>query len=140
MVSAGGGKHMTSDAVKSLAISALLLLALLFPDPAAALRCGNKLVKDGMHEQQVVAICGEPTSIRHLGYALRSFDFRIHRRVGPGVNVHRYPGYGVFTQEVMITEYIYNFGPRRKMRRLLFEGGLLVEIEDIGYGYHERKR
>ncbi|MDH3266056.1 MAG: DUF2845 domain-containing protein [Gammaproteobacteria bacterium] len=113
------------------------LLALLFAEPAAALRCGNKLVKEGMHEQQVIAICGEPTSMRHIGYALRSYDLRLRRRAAPGLTEYYFPGYAHLAQEVMITEYVYNFGPRKKMRRLLFEGGILVTVESIGYGYHE---
>ena len=120
----------------------LLLLApllLLFAEPAEAFRCGNKLVKDGMHEQQVIAVCGEPDSVRHLGYALRSYSPPLRRRLGPGFTEYRYPGYGVYTQEVIITEFVYNFGPRRKMRRLLFEGGILVTIEDIGYGYIKKR-
>jgi hypothetical protein len=40
-------------------------------------------------------------------------------------------------QEVVVTEYVYNFGPRKLMRRLLFEGGVLVQIESLGYGYVE---
>jgi hypothetical protein len=123
-----------------LIISAAMLLALLFAEPAAALRCGNKLVKDGMHEQQVIAICGEPMAVRHLGYALRSFDLRVRRRLSSGITEYRYPGYRYFSQEVIVTEFIYNFGPRKFMRRLIFEGGMLVSIESIGYGYHDTKR
>lgn len=121
-------------------LGAAALLVLLLSEPAAALRCGNKLVKEGMHEQEVIAICGEPTSMRHLGYALRGYDLRLRRRVSPGLTEYYYPGYGYLAQEVMITEYVYNFGPRKKMRRLLFEGGMLVTIESIGYGYHEKQR
>ena len=124
-------------------VTAFVLLALplllLMSEPAAAFRCGNKLVKDGMHEQQVIAICGEPDSARNLGYALRAYSPPLRRRLGRGLTVYRYPGYGVYTQEVMITEFVYNFGPRRKMRRLLFEGGILVTIEDIGYGYLKKR-
>ena len=130
---------MKSGILRPLATLLLIPLALLLAEPAAALRCGNKLVKDGMHEQQVIAICGEPDSVRHLGYALRSYSPPLRRRLGPGFTEYRYPGYGVYTQEVMITEFVYNFGPRRKMRRLLFEGGLLVSIEDLGYGYRKRR-
>lgn len=124
---------------RSIAILLLVPLVLLFAEPAAAFRCGNKLVKDGMHEQQVIAVCGEPDSVRHRGYALRSYAPPVRRRLGSGFTEYRYPGYGVYVQEVMITEFVYNFGPRRKMRRLLFEGGILVTIEDIGYGYHKKR-
>ena len=124
---------------RAAALLLLVLLLLLFAEPAAAFRCGNKLVKDGMHEQQVIAICGEPDSMRHLGYALRPYSPPLRRRLGPGFTEYRYPGYGVYTQEVIITEFVYNFGPRRKMRRLLFEGGILVTIEDLGYGYRKKR-
>jgi len=117
----------------------LVPLVLLFAEPAEALRCGNKLVKDGMHEQQVIAICGEPDAKRNLGYALRTYSPPVRRRLGPGFTEYRFPGYGVYAQEVMITEYVYNFGPRRKMRRLIFEGGMLVRIEDLGYGYRKKR-
>ena len=130
---------MKAGLYKPIAVLLLLPLALLLAEPAAAFRCGNKLVKDGMHEQQVIAICGEPDSIRHLGYALRSYSPPVRRRLGPGFTEYRYPGYGVYTQEVLITEFVYNFGPRRKMRRLLFEGGILVTIEDLGYGYLKKR-
>ena len=111
---------------------------MLVADPAYAFRCKNKLVKDGMHEQQVVAICGKPTTMRHLGWALRSYPIT-HRSTYPGgfTSGRTYPGYGI-SQEVVITEYVYNFGPRRLMRRLIFEGGVLVTIETIGYGYIEK--
>ena len=49
------------------------------------------------------------------------------------------PNYGHYTQEVVMTEYVYNFGPRKFMRRLIFEGGVLVSIETIGYGYRESR-
>ena len=112
-----------------------LLVALLLAEPAAAFRCGSKLVKDGMHEAQVVAVCGEPTTRRNLGVAVRGYDFRYRRQVAPGWSESRDTGYG-YAQEVVVTEYVYNFGPRKLMRRLLFEGGVLVTIESIGYGYH----
>ena len=52
---------------KLLAPMIILIVALLAAEPAAAFRCGSKLVMDGMHEVQVVAICGQPTTYRNLG-------------------------------------------------------------------------
>lgn len=113
----------------------LLLLAVTFATPAHAFRCGNKLVIKNMYEQQVRRACGEPTTVRHLGYAVRGVDLSARRRLSHGFSLRRYPGLGHFTQEVVVTEYVYNFGPRKFMRRLVFEGGVLVSIEAIGYGY-----
>lgn len=121
-----------------LTISCVLLLLLFVSTSAHALRCGRSLVKEDMHEAQVIKICGKPTISRNLGYALRGTYIPIRHHVAPGVTIERHPGYGHITEEVLLTEYVYNFGPRKLMRRLLFEGGILVRIETIGYGYSEK--
>ena len=100
---------------------ALAALALLAAEPADAFRCKNKLVRDGMHEQQVIALCGEPTTRRHLGYAVRGYVYDRDTRYPGGFVRRTYPLGGTLTEEVVITEFVYNFGP----------------IETIGYGYLE---
>jgi hypothetical protein len=117
--------------------AAVLVAAFLFAEPAAAFRCGSKLVRDGMHEAQVVAICGQPMRIRNLGVTLRSLDYEYSGNIGPGWTEYHSRGGRGYAQEVIITEYVYNFGPRKLMRRLLFEGGVLVTIETLGYGHRE---
>jgi len=117
----------------------LFALGMLAADPAYAFRCKSKLVKDGMHEQQVIAICGQPTTRRDLGYAVRSLSFGWQRVPSGGFHRSYYPAYSHLQQEVIVTEYVYNFGPRKLMRRLIFEGGVLVNIETIGYGYIEKQ-
>ena len=120
--------------------AALLVVTMLMAQPAHAFRCKSKLVKDGMHEQQVVAACGKPTTARHLGYTIQAYNIGWRRSYPGGLSTERtYPGYGNLHQQVIITEYTYNFGPRKFMQRLIFEGGVLVTIETIGYGYHEKK-
>lgn len=122
---------------KSIGLALLAGVILLGADTALAFRCGSKIVRDGMHEQQVIAACGEPTSVRHLGHAIRAYDYRFRLR-NPGHIYYRTPGVGHFVTEVVVTEFVYNFGPRKLMRRLVFEGNVLVEIETIGYGYIEK--
>lgn len=114
-----------------------LLLIVMIAAPAEAFHCGSKLLKVGMHSTEVVAICGEPASRRHLGYALRRYDFGARRRLAPRWTDYHNPGYGQLSEELIITEYVYNFGPRKLMRRLIFEGGILVRIETLGYGYRK---
>lgn len=114
-----------------------LAVLLLVPEAAHAFRCKNKLVRDGMHEQEVIAICGEPVTRRHLGVAVRGYPYA-WSTVGPGTAQRYSTAYGVLSEEVLITEYVYNFGPRKLMRRLVFEGGVLVDIESLGYGYTEK--
>ena len=128
---------MTPGTHKLAAVAGLFGLVLLLPETAAAFRCGNKLAREGMHELEVVAICGEPTSKRNLGYAVRSVDYRYYESAGPGWTISRTPGYVSYPVEVMVTEYVYNLGPRKFMRRLVFENGLLVSIETLGRGYRD---
>jgi len=90
-----------------------------------------------MHEEQVRRACGDPTTVRFLGTAVRSAHIPTRRRLTPGISGDRNGYYGYYSQEVVLTEYVYNFGPRKFMRRLLFEGGVLVSIEKIGYGYRD---
>ena len=89
-----------------------------------------------MHETEVRRACGAPASMRQIGRALRDVNTPIRRRNGSWTIQH-FPGYNV-AQEVIVTEYVYNFGPRKLMRRLIFEGGILVSIEALGYGYREK--
>lgn len=128
---------MQMHILRTAGIAAIAAAALLAPATANAFRCGTKLVKEGMHEVEVVAICGEPASIRHLGYAIRNVDYRRDGIRVPGWTLSRHSTYYSYPAEVMVTEYVYNFGPRKLMRRVLFEDGLLVSIETLGRGYHE---
>ena len=111
-------------------------IALFCSGPAYGFRCGNRIVAEDMHEAEVRRACGAPTTMRHIGHALRNVDVPIKTRHG-GWTTQHFPGY-TFAQEVVITEYVYNFGPRKLMRRLVFEGGILVSIESLGYGYREK--
>ena len=114
-----------------LAITLMLAsTAMLASDPAHALRCGSKLVKQGMHEVEVKAICGQPATERTLGFVIRSHFDRTH-----GSTTTRY--YGGYPREVLVTELVFNFGPRKFMRKMRFEEGRLVSMETIGYGYRE---
>ena len=128
---------MTPRSQKLLLVAATVIVGLILSDSAHAFRCGTKLVRDGMHEQQVIAVCGQPTTARQIGRTVRAFDYRLYRPRGSDT-LYRHPGFGTLATDVIVTEYVYNFGPRKLMRRLIFEGGVLVTIESIGYGYIEK--
>lgn len=119
--------HFTA---KLVILAVLASTALLASGAAHALRCGSQLVKEGMHEIEVKAICGKPVFERNLGYVIRSHIDRTH-----GSTSTRY--YAGYRREVLVTELVFNFGPRRLMRRMRFEGGRLVSIETAGYGYRD---
>ena len=120
---------------RAISIIAVMTALVLVSTPAHAFRCKNRIVTKDMHEVEVRRACGAPTTMRHIGRTVRNVNVPIESRNG-GWTSRTYPGYG-FLQEVVVTEYVYNFGPRKLMRRLLFEGGVLVSIESLGYGYRE---
>ncbi|MDX1656023.1 MAG: DUF2845 domain-containing protein, partial [Candidatus Competibacteraceae bacterium] len=100
----------------------ILLLLLGSVQPALALRCGTDLVLEGDHKVEVLATCGEPE------YRDR---FVIYQRV-PELGHHREEELLV---PVQVEEWVYNFGPHRFMRRLLFHDGRLFKIETLSYGH-----
>ncbi len=104
-----------------------LLLFVLFAMPngaAAAMRCGSKLVDIGDHQIDVLARCGEPT-LTERRTRIRGEEFHYPRRT---LDIDQY-------EEIIVDEWIYNFGPRYFMRSLIFENGILKEINRLGYGY-----
>ena len=122
---------------QNLTVAFVTMVLLLTSVSAHGFRCGRKIVTKNMHEAQVVRACGEPTTARRIGHVVRGTYVPIRRYPSPGLSTEHFPGYGPYVEEVEIVEYVYNFGPRKLMRRLLFEGGVLVKIETIGYGYRE---
>lgn len=129
---------MTRVLAKAAGFTGFLTFLLLLSEPANALRCGSKLVREGMIESEVIRICGEPVATRHLGYVLRS-GFRSRRLLDSGSLGRYHYGYG-FHEELVITEMLFNFGPRKLMRTIRFEGGRVARIETAGYGYLETNR
>jgi hypothetical protein len=109
----------------------VLVLALAAAAPAyASFRCGSKLVNEGDTRGQVIAKCGEPTEV----------DRRTVLRepiVWVGGRAYRS---SIGLAEVPVEFWIYNLGPSKLMRRLVFEDGKVVDIETLGYGYIESSR
>lgn len=105
-------------------------LSLVAASPAFAFRCGTKLVTEGDTRSEVIAKCGDPVEIDRRSI-FRQPLYWIHGRpfhVGSGV------------VEIPVEIWIYNFGPSKLMRQLRFEDGKVVEIETLGYGYHDNPR
>ncbi|MGI9261387.1 MAG: DUF2845 domain-containing protein, partial [Woeseiaceae bacterium] len=124
---------------RTLAIKfAIAILLMASADPAWALRCGNKIIKEGMPEQEVIDLCGEPASVERMGFVLRPYI--IKRPAGkPG---HHSTGrfYGGYHEELEVVEMLFNFGPHKLMRLIRFEGGRVSYMETAGYGYREKSR
>ena len=120
---------------KQIAAIVLLCIGLLSSESAWALRCGNKLVLEGMHESRVIQICGDPVSTRQIGLVLRPYV--VNRPAGVGHFYATRYAYSGYHQELIVTEMVFNFGPHKLMRIIRFEGGQLKSIRTAGYGYIE---
>jgi hypothetical protein len=107
----------------------LLSLCILFSHPVFALRCGYTLVDIGNYKEEVIDKCGEPQSI----------ESHIERRgVSNVVGQSQYYGNGtiLYTEiEVVVEEWIYDFGRRKFKQYMRFENGRLTEIKDLGYAH-----
>ena len=89
-----------------------------------------------MHEARVIDLCGDPVSVRHLGFVLRPYIVR--QPAGEfGMRSTRHV-YGGYHEERLVTEMLFNFGPHKLMRLIRFEGGVVTSIRTAGYGYREK--
>lgn len=106
-----------------------LSLCLIFSHSVFALRCGRTLVDVNDYKENVIEKCGEPESV----------ESHIEKRgvsnlVGQSQN---YPnGIVLYTEiEVVVEEWIYNFGRSQFKQYMRFENGKLTEIKDLGYAH-----
>jgi hypothetical protein len=101
----------------------LLAAAPAFPD---TMRCGTRIIAEGITRSEVAAKCGEPDEV----VTMRS----VFRR--PVIWTSGRPYFiGEDYIEVPVESWVYNFGPNKLMRRVRFEGGIVTEIATMGYGY-----
>jgi hypothetical protein len=117
----------------------LLFLALGLAGPAAALRCGNKLVQRGDPMPKVLKFCGDPVATQTRSIVRRGIP---RSRVFRDGKFSRYADDELLINdrsfvEVLVEEWTYNFGPRKLMRVIRFENGLVADVIALGYGYRD---
>ncbi|MEO8063454.1 MAG: DUF2845 domain-containing protein [Pseudomonadota bacterium] len=106
----------------------ILVLGVLAASPAFAFRCGTRIVSEGDTRSEVAAKCGEPADV----VTQRS----VFRR--PVIWTAGRPYYiGENLIEIPVESWVYNLGPNKLMQRVRFEGGVVVDIESLGYGYNK---
>ena len=113
-----------------LVIAFIVLIAPAGATHADAMRCGSKLVTDGDSAAKVLARCGEPAQI------VETVVYRTFRPLH-FQGSHLFPVGLETTVGILVERWTYNFGPFKLMRVLAFENGYLVEVETLGYGYHD---
>ncbi len=123
----------------------LMLTSLLISEQTLALRCGNKLVDIGDHKLKVISLCGEPEyrEIREIRFPVHCIDKSYYNdgsQYYPNIykydhNYQRNLSNHAICQYRTVDVWIYNFGPRKFMRELLFHNGIIKEINTLSYGY-----
>lgn len=102
----------------------VLLCLLVAATDVLALRCGRQLIQVGDHKLDVLEKCGDPEWIE--------------QRTGLRGNRLRHP-YGALEldqyEQILIEEWIYNFGRRKFQQLLYFENGVLKQINSLDYGH-----
>lgn len=111
------------------------------------IRCSGRVISKGDHMDKVTTFCGEPTHVEQ----------RIEERVTRNCSRHWFERYGgeypgapegefrVYRdgprsgtwcrEEIVISEWFYNFGSSRLTQTLIFEDSRLVDVQTGGYGY-----
>ncbi len=109
-------------------ITAALTAVCLFAagSTAHALSCRGRLIEAGDAAARVRAFCGEPASVTE-------------RTIRRARAVYYRGPYGTLIQDsvevdVVVQEWVYDFGPRRFMEELTFEDGELRTMRELGYG------
>lgn len=122
----------------------VFMLCLFFSAPLFALRCGHSLIQPGDYKSDVLEWCGDPDSIESH-YEKRAmanqgnvtqYSFNRQRRF-PN-NSFNYGQSNYQDVEVLVEEWIYNFGSARLRKLLRFENGKLKDIESLGKGRYRR--
>lgn len=118
-------------------VAGMLGGGLLLPESSAAadsLRCDNQLVHEGDSQYEVKSVCGQPDDMQR-----RTETRRVQRAVqrpcahGSGTCVVVVDDY----VEITVDEWVYDFGPRRFLQYLTFEGGQLVAVRSGSYGHKQ---
>jgi hypothetical protein len=120
----------------------LLLLSLISSQSAfAAFRCGAYVIDEGMYKNEVFEKCGRATSVEsHIERRSTGSTMQNQQFYGGQGNIYPNNGfnYGLNNSiqvEIIIEEWIYNFGSSRLQQYLRFENGRLIEIRDLNRGY-----
>lgn len=101
-----------------------------FP-PNHAPRCEPRRVVEGLSKYRLVMLCGEPVTKRSENH-LKPLYARpeIYRGQG-GTYAYR----NQYVTPVYREEWVYNFGSRSPMRRVILEDGRVTDVETIDRGF-----
>ena len=124
--------------VQKLSITIVTLAMLLSTNAAIAARCGSQLIVKGDSQAKVKKYCGEPATKSEY-YAIRRGTYPTRDENGEWVEPEREYKF-IGRTEVLVEDWIYNFGPNKFMRRVRFTNGIVESVDTLERGYREDKK
>lgn len=94
-------------------------------------RCEPRRLVEGLSKYRLVALCGEPVTQRSEN-ALKPLYERSEIYRGNG---DAYAYRNQYVTPVYREEWVYNFGSRSPMRRVVLENGRVTHVESIDHGF-----
>lgn len=127
---------MMNPTLQILLLSASLIL---FAEPSKALRCGTKIISIGDGKHKILARCGEPdfveTREQHSPPGCSSPEYSDNYEPRYYSEHYGRPRNYPICLVKILEVWTYNFGPHKFIKELVFEDGLLKEINNLEYGY-----
>jgi hypothetical protein len=102
----------------------------------SSFRCGNKLVSLKDSRDEVIKLCGEPTSVDSWVEERIKRDRRSYQNDDPRTGNDGYYREPLIVKiRVNVELWTYNLGSTRLIHNLRFENGIVQEITTGGKGY-----
>ena len=130
--------------MKSIFNILIFFMFMIISEQSLALRCGHKLIDEGFSKLKVLSLCGEPDfqEIREILYPSYCRDRSYYHSPYYSRRYRKYnDSYRRYTPNYTVCHYrtsevwVYNFGPRKFMRELVFRKGVVKEINTLEYGF-----
>jgi hypothetical protein len=122
---------------KRLLLAGLAVMLIAATKSSDSMRCGNKLVSAGDHQAKVKAVCGEPDHVETrtvlragVPRRLPAVDENIETISDTELLIHNRS-----LVEMEVEVWLFNRGPSRLMREVVFRDSRLVNVNVLGYGY-----
>lgn len=93
--------------------------------------CQRRVVSRGDSQARVLQYCGTPETKTER--VIQNSSSLLVPIAGGGFAVQAQ------TVSVLQERWVYNFGPRRLMRELTFQDGIIIRIRTLGYGSEPRE-
>ena len=114
---------------------AVACLVLMTASSAHAFRCGNDIIAKDSLRYEVISACGEPSQKDFKTVEVtRYVSVSSLAKRGLPDNYVLVGDRIAITEDQIIEEWIYDFGPNKLVRKLTFQDGKISHIESLGYG------